>query len=135
MSEASGTAKKLGVRAGSRVMVIGMPVKEAEPLLGELLDGVQVSGDADSPADIVLLFADDLDAVREGAVRAHERVAGGGRLWIAYRKGATRKGVSRAAGEPLHRDSLQRVLDEKGLVGVSLIAIDDIWSAMRVRAQ
>jgi hypothetical protein len=35
--------------------------------------------------------------------------------------------------EPLHRDTLHGALTRYGLTGVSLIAIDISWSAMRFR--
>ena len=35
--------------------------------------------------------------------------------------------------EPLHRDSLRRALSAHNLEGVTLIALDDTWSAMRVK--
>ena len=122
---ASPTAQKLGIRAGATVLVDG-PAQEAARL-GPLPDGVTVGDPPD--ADIVIQFAAGVAdvAATPGLMR---RVRAGGRLWVAYRKGASR----RPGGEvPLHRDTLQAALEPHGLVGVSLVAIDDTWSAMRVR--
>jgi len=107
-----------------------MAAEDALKLLGELPAGVILNQAPNAGSDIVLLFADDLAAVNERVVTAHGKVAPGGRLWVAYRKGGTRKGQS---PDVLHRDTLQQALAQHGLTGVTLIAIDDTWSAMRVR--
>lgn len=131
MEKGTGAAKKLGIRPGARVTILGMEPDAAAVLIGEMPDGVTVTGDSE-PSDIVLLFAEDLGAVRRDITAAHQRLTAKGRLWIAYRKGQSRQPGS-DAGTVLHRDTLQQALGDHGFVGVSLIAIDDIWSAMRVR--
>jgi hypothetical protein len=98
-------------------------VLQVTQLLGELPDGVAVTDSADV-ADVVILFADDVAAVTESAVPALTRATAAGRFWIAYRKGA----------KPLHRDTLQAALAGLGLDGVTLVSLDDTWSAMRVKA-
>lgn len=135
VSENIGAApKKLGIRAGMSVAIMGMPVEQGLALLGQLPDDVVVVQDADTNADVVVLLADDLEAVRNQATQAHQRVAPGGRFWIAYRKGRTRRSPATSpAEEPPHRDTLHRALTDYGLTGVSLIAIDTYWSAMRFR--
>jgi hypothetical protein len=111
-----------------------MPVDQGVALLGRLPDDVVAVQDADTNADVVLLFADDLATVRDQAAQAYQRVAPGGRFWIAYRKGSTRRSPATSpAVEPLHRDTLHGALTRYGLTGVSLIAIDISWSAMRFR--
>jgi hypothetical protein len=45
-------------------------------------------------------------------------------LWIAYRKG----------DKTLHRDTLWKHGEAFGLTGVSLVAVDDTWSAMRFKS-
>ncbi|MGH9198205.1 MAG: hypothetical protein ACRD1T_21040 [Acidimicrobiia bacterium] len=52
---------------------------------------------------------------------------GGGRLWIAYPKG-------KAIKTDLNRDTLNEHLQQRKWQGVSLVAIDDIWAAMRFKA-
>ena len=126
------TAQKLGITPEATIVVLGQPLSQVSALLGPLPDGASIVDDAVS-ADIVLLFADDVAAVMNSARPAMNRLDAGGRIWIAYRKGANRKTPS---GEPapLHRDTMQAALAELGLDGVTLISIDDTWSAMRVKA-
>ena len=130
----SPAAKKLGIRPGARLTVLGMEPGEAVALLGGIPADASMDQDPNEPGDIVLLFADNLETVRRRVPAAHDLLTPDGRLWVAYRKGKTRQmAPGRDAGEVLHRDSLQRALAEHQLVGVTLIAIDDAWSAMRVR--
>jgi hypothetical protein len=49
-------------------------------------------------------------------------------VWLAYPKGGKKK-----AGTDLNRDILWEAVSKYGLVGVSLISLDEVWSAMRFR--
>ena len=121
---AMSAAQKLGIKPGMRVLVRGLPIAEAGDLVGALPAGATVVEDGDG-VDLVLLFAGDLGAIRSDGRSAYELVGERGRFWIAYRKG----------GAELHRDTLQAAVAELGLDGVTLIALDAVWSAMRVRSR
>lgn len=113
-------AKKLLVRPGSRVAVIGAP-----PTIDLVLPpGVHPS--ERGPADIVLVYARNRAALAAALAKAAKRVADGGALWVAYPK----------AGQldtDLNRDVLARALHADGLEPVSQIAVDEVWSALRVK--
>jgi hypothetical protein len=132
----STVAQKLGIKPGSTVLIDGQPLGEIQNLLGELPDGVALSARperlAESLADQVVLAANGLTDLAPMLAGVWSEIAPGGRLWVWYRKGANR---SRAQGSevPLHRDTLQGLLAEHAMDGVTLISVDDIWSAMRVR--
>ncbi len=51
-------------------------------------------------------------------------------LWLAYPKGSSKK----YKGVDLNRDTLHELMAELGLDGVSLVALDADWSAMRFKA-
>jgi hypothetical protein len=125
-------AQKLGIRAGTTVAVDGQSVTDIREMLGELPDDVGVSERTGALADQVILAADGLAHLAYMLGGVWTEIAPGGRLWVWYRKGATR---SRPQGDEvaLHRDSLQALLAEHGMDGVTLISVDDTWSAMRVR--
>jgi hypothetical protein len=127
------TAEKLGIRAGSRVLILGRSVSDATELVGTVPDGVTFAAESDVANALVLMFAETVADIHASARDAHDAIAPDGRLWIGYRKGATR---STTAGEtaPLHRDTMQKALAELGLDGVTLISLDETWSAMRVKA-
>ena len=44
-------------------------------------------------------------------------------LWVAYRKGA----------KNFHRDTLGKLMETFGFSGVAMVAVDDTWSALRVK--
>jgi hypothetical protein len=49
-------------------------------------------------------------------------------LWLAYPKGSSKK-----YSADLNRDSLHALMEEYGFDGVSIVALDDDWSAMRFK--
>ncbi len=114
--------KKLGIKAGARVLLDGAP---ADLALEPLPDGVQIHQRASrEPYDVVLLFTPD-------AGRLHERWAGAvaclqtaGRLWICWPKKSS--GVPSDLTENVIRDYGL----EQGLVDVKVCAVDDTWSGL-----
>jgi hypothetical protein len=126
-------ATKLGITANSTVLVLGMGTADALVLIGAVPDGVDIVSHA-AVATTVLFFADSLEDVRRDVAAAFAATSQTGRSWVAYRKGAGRGAAAGDSGEtPLHRDTLQAALSELDLAGVTLIAIDDTWSAMRIK--
>ena len=125
MTAPSPLARKLGVKAGQRVVVLNAP-DGVLPALEPLPEGATVAT-AGSAADVVLLFTPDAAAVAAHVPAASAAVKDRGLLWVAYPKGGTK------AGTDLNRDILWRQLEEYGLTGVNLVAVDGTWSAMRAR--
>jgi hypothetical protein len=113
-------AKKLQVRTGSRVAVIGGPgdVEIAIPR-----DALKI---ARGEADVVIAFAKDSRALAGALAKATKRVTERGILWVAYPKAGQ-------LGTDLNRDSLARALIAQGLEPVSQVAIDAVWSALRFK--
>jgi hypothetical protein len=128
----STVAQKLGIKAGITVAVDGQPVSEVRRLLGELPADVSVGGRTGAPADQVVLAADGLSDLASMLPGVWDAVAPGGRLWVWYRKGAN-KTKAQGTETPLHRDTLQALLATHEMDGVTLISVDDTWSAMRVK--
>jgi hypothetical protein len=128
----STVAQKMGITAGATVAVDGQSLADIRKLFGELPEGVVISLRTGVPVSQVILAANslaDLPAMLDGV---WDEVATGGRLWVWYRKGAN-KGKGKAGEVPLHRDTLQALLADHGMDGVTLISVDDTWSSMRVR--
>ena len=74
-------------------------------------------------ADTVVLFAKDVTQLESALPSAIGNLGPSATLWIAYRKG----------DKELHRDTLWKLLGEHGYTGVSLVAVDEVWSAMRFK--
>jgi hypothetical protein len=113
-------AKKLLVRPGLRVAVIGAP-----PTI-DLVLAPGVLPSERGPADIVLVYTRNRAALAAALAKATKRVADGGVLWVAYPKAGQ-------LGTDLNRDILARALHAEGLEPVSQIAVDEVWSALRVK--
>ena len=123
---ASGTplARKLGIRGGSRVLLVGAPEGLAT-VLAELPGGVELVAAGAQELDVAVAFVTSLAALREqfGALASALAPAGG--LWIAWPK--------RASG--VATDVLEGAVREIGLAGGlvdnKVCAIDATWSALR----
>jgi hypothetical protein len=111
--------QKLFIKGGT-VALIGAP-----PGYDKLFEGspATVTTRGSSLADTVVLFAKDMEHLVEMLPSAIGRVGPSGTLWVAYQKG----------GKELHRDTLWKAVGAHGYQGVSLVAVDAIWSAMRFR--
>jgi hypothetical protein len=117
-------ARKLLIKPGSRVAIVDAPAGYPERLL-PLPDGAAVV-DVQPGLDVVQVFVRDKTALN-GAAAAFGSVREGGVLWVCYPKGGIK------AGTDLNRDVLWQELSKVGLAGVTLVAVDDTWSAMRFR--
>jgi len=109
-------AKKLQIK-DRKVAVLNAPP-------GFLLDAPMVR--AARPGDAVLLFAatkKDLHKLKGPVVAAALR---DDLAWVAYPKAGQ-------LGTDLNRDLLVAELAADGIQGVRLVAIDDVWSALRFR--
>lgn len=98
------------------VRVIGAPA-------GFSLDARQT----DAPgAGAVIVFVHDRAELDAAAAPVLEAARADRLAWIAYPKGGQ-------LGTDLNRDSLAAALSGRGVRPVRQIAIDDVWSALRLR--
>jgi hypothetical protein len=121
----SGTplARKLGIRPGDRLALLGAPDGFA---IDDLPPGVEVSRRARPACQVIVSFHTqrmDLDRRFPTLIRA--LVADGG-LWVAWPKRAS--GVDTDITEDVVRD----VALPTGMVDNKVCAIDDTWSGLRL---
>ena len=127
MTVPSALARKLTIKPGLRVVMLNAPDGAIEAL-DPLPDDVRLTAEAsETPADVVVVFARDAAAVDAWLPRALAAGTDSCVLWVAYPKGGAK------AGTDINRDILHARLGERGLTGVSLVAYDGQWSAMRFR--
>lgn len=124
MGDVNALARKLLIKPGSRIGLVNAPAGYAERLQ-PLPEGAELV-DVQPGLDVVQVFARDKEEL-ERVAPAFTSVRDGGLLWVCYPKGG------RKAGTDLNRDLLWAELTRVGLTGVTLVAVDDTWSAMRVR--
>lgn len=117
--------KKLGIKEGSRVALIGAPSGFLD-VLGELPPRVKVTSRRSGEADVIVLFATKFTRLHLEFPKAMELMpASGGMLWISWPKKAAKMDTD--LDENLIRDY---GLD-LGLVDTKVCAIDETWSGLR----
>ena len=126
MAGYSGTplAKKLGIKAGHRVGLIGA-LEGFEETLEGLPEGVRFSRRAAGRFDVILFFTRSHDELERRFAALAGRLHKAGGLWVAWPKKAS--GVATDLAE----DSVRHAGLEAGLVDNKICAIDEIWSGLR----
>ena len=114
-------AERLQVKGERRLAVIG-----ASAALEKAVGAAEMRADL-AGADVVLLFAADrarLEAKLPDVLKKLQKVA---ILWVAYPK------LSSGLAADLSREVIHAMAPKHGLDTVSQIAIDEDWSAMRLK--
>jgi hypothetical protein len=116
--------RKLGIREGSRLQLVGAPEGIAATL-GELPPGVELVEAGASGVDVAILFALDASTVRRRFAELAAALQPAGGLWIAWPKRSS--GVVTDLGENVVRE----IGLAAGLVDNKVCAIDATWSGLR----
>jgi hypothetical protein len=114
--------KKLGIKAGSRVALVGAP-DDFEATLGDLPEGTSTVREALPEADVTLWFLSSLADLSEGIARMAED-SGDGRLWICWPKKAS--GIT----TDVNQNEVRSTGLASGLVDFKICAIDATWSGL-----
>jgi hypothetical protein len=116
--------KKLGIREGFRVAMIGAPPLFRSELIG-LPEEVRFFTSVQSSLDVILFFAKSQLELKQNFTRLASKLAPAGMLWIAWPKKAS--GVV----TDLSDNSVRQIGLEAGLVDVKVCAIDETWSGLK----
>jgi hypothetical protein len=119
-------AKKLGMKTAISALVIAAPSGYLK-LLAPLPDGLVLSDVMSGTHRFVQFFATRAAEIKKSAPRLLKHAAPGALVWIAYPKKTS--GVA----TDLSRDSVCEVMKPTGWRPVAIVAIDDVWSALRFR--
>jgi len=117
-------AQKMFVKNYTAIAVINAE-GHSQPIVAALPpEMIDTSG---KPVDFVLMFAGSRQELEDVLPLAKPRLAPKGALWIAYVKGTSKN------KSDVHRDTIREYAETVGLTTVSLIAVDEDWSALRLK--
>jgi hypothetical protein len=124
MAGYSGTplAKKLGIKAGDRVVVLGAP----DGFVLEVPEGVRVSTTARGAFDVVVSFHTSRAQLESRIPALLDALDVDGGLWMAWPKRASKVVTD------LTEDVQREIWLPRGLVDTKVCAIDDVWSGLRL---
>jgi len=129
MAGYSGTplAKKLGIKEGHRVALVGAPA-DFEQTLGELPGNVRVQAGiaGRAPVDVIVAFFSKRADLERQLAALRRRMAPACGLWIAWPKKAS--GVATDITENVVRE----IALPTGLVDNKVCAVDETWSGLRL---
>ncbi len=128
MAGYSGTPlpRKLGIKPGHRVAVVGVPPNFLD-VLGDLPEGVRIIAGlrGTKPFDVIIWFVKRQAVLNKRFSSIAGRLDAVGGLWVAWPKQAS--GVA----TELNGNIVREVLLESGLVDNKVCAIDETWSGLR----
>jgi len=111
--------QKLFIKGGT-VLLMNAPSGYDKVLAGS---PAKVVTRGPAAADTILLFANDQAQLEASMATVVKSLGPSSSLWVAYRKG----------DKNFHRDTLGKLMETFGFSGVAMVAVDDTWSALRVK--
>ena len=111
--------QKLFIKGGT-VLLMNAPSGYDKVLTGS---PAKVVTRGPTAADTVLLFATDQAQLEASMPAVVKSLGESSNLWVAYRKG----------DKNFHRDTLGKLMETFGFMGVAMVAVDDTWSALRAK--
>jgi hypothetical protein len=131
MTGYSGTplSKKLGIKAGQRLLVLGGPARFTQDL--DLPEDVQLSTALRGSAafDVVILFVEQRALLETTFPKLAARTKSAGAIWAAWPKASAKKRL--ALNSDMTEHAVRAVILPLGYVDNKVAAIDDTWSALR----
>lgn len=127
MAGYSGTplAKKLGIAAGSEVLLVGAPVNY-RALLEPLPEGVRFCSELAPSTDLVHVFSTRRAELEKllATLRAGMRPAA--TIWVSWPKKASKVPTD------VTEDTVRELALPLGLVDIKVCAVDEIWSGLKL---
>jgi hypothetical protein len=120
---------KLNYKGQKRISVINADAKFMQSISGGLNDVIiDQKIDPRYPYEFMILFVKSTAEVEMMAPMTLHNLKADGILWFCYPKKSSKKYSS-----DIDRDHGWKALNDSGLHGIRLVAIDEDWSALRFR--
>ena len=117
--------RKLGIRAGMRLLVVDAPGHYRQ-LLGDLPEDVRFDDDPADPVPFIHVFVRSRAELEERVAAAMPRMTQDGMLWVSWPKKASKVPTD------VTEDVVRAVAIPAGLVDVKVCAVDDVWSGLKL---
>jgi len=118
--------KKLGIKPGMRGLILGAPDGYTASLK-PLPEAFSITTKSSGTHDFVQVFATKLSQVSAFAANLPKIALPDALVWVSYPKQTSKIETE------LNRNIVWKEMNLAGWRGVSIIAIDETWSALRVR--
>jgi hypothetical protein len=123
----SGTplAKKLGIKAGSEVVVVDGPAGYRK-LLEPLPDGVKFAARLSASSDLVHVFATRKAELAKALKTFRAALKADGAVWVSWPK------KSAKVATDITEDTIREVALPLGFVDIKVCAVDETWSGLKL---
>ena len=123
----SGTplARKLGIAAGSRVVVVDAPDGYRD-WLAPLPEGVRFEAAVSAAVAVVHVFADRRAALKAQLDSLRESVAPNAAVWVSWPKKASKVSTD------ITEDTIRELALPIGFVDVKVCAVSEVWSGLKL---
>ena len=127
MAGYSGTplAKKLGIKSGHFLVVIGAP-GDYRSQLEPLPEGVQMTGAISNAANVIHLFTTKRSALEKNLLLLRSTMSPEACLWVSWPKKS-----SKVATE-ISEDTIRAFARPLGFIDVKVCAVTEIWSGLKL---
>jgi hypothetical protein len=114
---------KNSIKEGYKVLLLNAP-SDYQARLDKLSAKVIICTDSSGkPFDLIQVFVSTKKQLEEQLPKTKELLREKGLLWVTYQKGKAE----------VNKDTIREFASTLGLQGVSLVAVDETWSALRLK--
>jgi hypothetical protein len=123
----SGTplAKKLGIKAGFRILTENAPDKYSA-LVAPLPEGVEFVDKLSVKVDLVHLFTKDARELKNRLEKYLQKIKDNAVIWISWPKKAAKVATD------ITEDVVREIALPLGLVDTKVCAVDQVWSGLKL---
>ena len=128
MTGYSGTplVKKLGIKPGTKLLVVGDVPKEYKSWLAPLPERVTIAGKGKSPLEAVHVFVTKRADLAKHVEHLRRALVPDGYVWISWPKRASKVPTN------ITEDTIREVALPLGFVDIKVCAVSDAWSGLKL---
>ena len=128
MTGYSGTplVKKLGIKPGTKLVVVGDVPKEYKSWLAPLPERVTIAGKGKPPLEAVHVFVTKRADLAKHVEHLRRALVPDGYVWISWPKRASKVPTN------ITEDTIREVALPLGFVDIKVCAVSEVWSGLKL---